>query len=367
MITHAELDKLRCILAPEESVLSLYVEVPLDPGSLRELPARAHDLIKAAAEGQPARLSPEDEEVACGLVRAHAREWLGHTLAIVVCCELGLQEVVPLPDGVEERAVLAVRPHVRPLLASLQRHPDHRIAVIDNRHAWLLAVVEDRVETVAVAPGPTLPSSGFGGWYGLESYHVERRVTELARHHYRDAAWILERAAKDAGAQPFVLGGHADGIKHLLSALPGGIRESYAGCFAADPGTLTPARARDLAAPVISHWASRREQHAIDQVTGPTSRVRAAIGLNGCLAAVNADAVDLLLIPDEGLVPGYRCERCGVLSVTGRECCDWGAASRAVPDLLEEMALQTLHEGGDAISVHQLPCGAAARIRPAGR
>jgi hypothetical protein len=366
VITRAELDKLRCIMAPEQSVLSLYLEVPLDPASLRELPARAHDLIKAAAEGKTACLRPEDEEVACGLVRAHAREWLGHTLAIFVCAELGLLEVVPLPGCVAERAVLAVRPHVRPLLASLQRHPDHRIVITDRRHAWLLAVAEERVETVTVAPGATVPRSSFGGWYELDSYHLERRITELARHHYQDAAWMLERAAKYGGAEPLVVGGHADGIKHLLGALPAGLRVWYAGCFAADPRMLTPARARDLAAPVINHWVSRRERHAIEQVTGPASEVRAAIGLHGCLAAVNADAVDLLLIPDSGLVPGYRCERCGVLSVTGEECCDWGAASRAVPDLLEEMALQTLHEGGDVMSVHRLPCGAAARLRPAG-
>jgi len=366
VITRAELDKLECILAPEASVLSLYLEVPLDPGSLRELPARAHDLIKAAADAEAARLSPEDEDVACGLVRAHAREWLGHMLAIFVCGQIGLLELVPLPGGITERAVLAVRPHVRPLLASLQRHPDHRIVIIDHRHAWLLAVVEDRVETVAVAPAATVPSSGFGGWYGLESYHAERRITELARHHYRDAAQILERAARYGDAEPLVIGGHADGIKHLLGALPARLRDYYAGCFAADPHTLTPARARELAVPVINHWASHRERHAVAEVTGPASGVRAAIGLHGCLAAVNADAVDLLLIPDGGLVPGYRCERCGVLSVTGNECCDWGCASRAVPDLLEEMALQTLHASGDVMSVHQLPCGAAARLRPAG-
>lgn len=367
MITHAELDKLRCIQAPEESVLSLYLEVPFDPASLRELPARAENLIKAAANGKPARLSPEDVKIACGLVRAHAREWLGHSLAIFVCVELGLLEVIPLPGSVAERAVLAVRPHVRPLLAALQRHPDHWIVIIDKRHAWLLAVTEDRVETVAVAPGTAMPNSGFGSWYGLESDHAGRRVAELARHHYKDAAHILERAAKYGGGQPLVVGGPPDGIKHLLGALPADLRDCYAGCFAADPRMLTPARARDLAAPVINHWAMRRERHAIDQVTGSASDGRVAIGLPGCLAAVNTDAVDLLLIPDAGLVPGYRCERCLVLSVTGEECCDWGAASRAVPDLLEEMALQTLHAGGEVISVHELQCGVAARLRSLGR
>jgi len=358
---------MRCIQAPGESVLSLYLEVPLDPASVRELPDRAHDLIKAAADGEPARLSSEDVRIASGLVRAHAREWRGHTLAIFVCDELGLLEVVPLPGSVAERAVLAVRPHVRPLLAALQRHPNHRIVIIDNRHAWLLAVAENRVETVTVAAGTAVPDSGFGGWYGLESDHVGRRVAELAHHHYKDAAHILERAAKYGGGQPLVVGGPPAGIKHLLGALPAELRDSYAGCFAADPRTLTPARAREMAAPVISQWAGRRERHAIEQVTRSATNGRVAIGLPGCLAAVNTDAVGLLLIPDAGLVPGYRCERCLVLSVTSDECCDWGAASRAVPDLLEEMALQTLHDGGDVMSVPELQCGAAARLLSPGR
>ena len=78
---------------------------------------------------------------------------------------------------------------------------------------------------------------------------------------------------------------------------------------------------------------------------------------------MNADAADLLLIPDHGMVPGYLCERCGVLSVTGEECCDWGAASRAVPDLLEEMALRTLYDGGEVVSVCAPGFSPAARLR----
>ena len=363
MITYGELDKLRSIRAPEEDILSLYLKIPLDPAGLRELPARASDLIRAA--DAPRKRRTDDELVAREAVVEHARQWLGHSLAIFVCSDLGLLEVVPLPGTWCERAVWAVRPHVRPLLATLQRHPDHRVAAIDRRHAWLFAVTSDEIATIASTADEHASSVVTGGWHAFDSDHVQRRIKEFARHHYRDAAVILESAVHRWGPQPLVLGGHADSIKHLLAALSPEVRDQYVGCFAADPDVLTPARAAYLAAPVIARRAEVQEQQLAQQIARPNSDVRASIGLTGCLAAVNAEAVDLLLITDEGVVPGYHCERCGVLSLTGEECCDWGAASRAVPDLLEEMALRTLASDGEVIAARELGLESiAARLRP---
>ncbi len=311
VITHGELDKLLSVRAPDESVLSLYLQIPLDPAQLRELPAKVADLVREAADGRPSRPQADDEQVARDVVAAYGREWLGHTLAVFACEHLGLLEVVQLPGGCGERAVWAVRPHVRPLLTALQRYPDHRIAIIDRRNARLLAVSDDIVYAVASAPGDTAPSKSFGGWHGLESYHLERRILELKRHHYREAVMILSRATREGGP----------------------------------------------------HWAERREQQVAKEVSGTSSDVRAAVGLDACLAAVNDEAVAQLLIPDQGLVPGYVCERCGVLSVSCEGCCDWGAASRAVPDLLEEMALRTLRDGGEVISIRDPQFTPAASLR----
>jgi hypothetical protein len=363
MITHGEVDKLRSIRAPENSVLSLYVTVPRDPADLRELRARAGDLVQAAAAESGARLPAGDEQVARDAVVSQARQWLGHTLAVFVCGDLGLLEVVVLPGEVAERAVLAVRPHLRPLLAMLQRHPDHRIVIIDRDHVWLLAVSGERTQTIAGSAAQSGPGAGSGGWHGLESHGAGRVVAGLARLHYRDAAAVLARMRLEAGAQPLIIGGHAESIKHLLTALPNEVREDYVGCFAADPHVLTAASARDLAAPVIARWNEQRERQLVQDVAAPDSGIRAAVGLHACLAAVNAEEQDLLLIPDAGMVPGYVCERCGLLTLTVDGCCDWGAASRPDPDLLEEMALRTLHADGDVISVRELPCGVAARLR----
>jgi len=363
MITTTDIDKLLSIRAPHETVLSLYVAVPLDPAGLRELPAKASDLIREAASGGPGLASAEDTRVVCEAVTAHARQNLGCTLGVFSCAELGLHEVVPLPGGLAERAVLAVRPHVRPLLAAVQRYPDHRIVIIDHRHVWLLAVTADRIQTVAWAADTGSSSRGFGGWYGLDAYSANQRVAELDRRHYRDAAAILDQASRDSGPQPLVVGGDAESIQHLLAILPQAVRDSYAGCFAADPHALTPSKARDLAAPVVARCISGRERQLVEQIAAGAAGKPAALGIHACLAAVNADEATLLLIPDRGVVPGYYCERCEVLSLTSDECCDWGAASRAVPDLLEEMALRTLHAGGEVVCTRELPCGVAARLR----
>ena len=215
MISHADVEKLRGLHAAGPDVLSLYLPVPLDPASLRTLATRAEDLIAAAgAAAGPDSLragvvSDADRDMVLEAVLAHGRDWLGHTVAIFACDHLGLFEALPLPCSLPERSVLATRPHVRPLFAALQRCPDYRVVVADRRHAWVLSVSGDHVRTVARPATEAALSSGFAGWHGLKAKQLQERVVQLARHHYRDVATILESAdARDH--EPLVIGGHQE-------------------------------------------------------------------------------------------------------------------------------------------------------------
>jgi hypothetical protein len=78
---------------------------------------------------------------------------------------------------------------------------------------------------------------------------------------------------------------------------------------------------------------------------------------------LNAGAADLLLIGDDERAPGCTCARCGRLSGTDDGCPDWGTAARAVPDLLEEMALRVLDSAGQVIAIRDAPVSCVARIR----
>jgi len=364
MISDADVEKLRSMRAPRSAVLSLYLPVPLDPAGLRGLAAEAGDLMSGAGASTAggaggAGVSDSDRNAVLDTLAASGRDWLGRTVAFFACDQLDLFEVVPLPGLLSERAVLASRPHVRPLLAVLQRYPDYRVAIADRRHAWVLSVSGNRVETVASRSEEGPRSSGFGGWYGLESHRIQQRLIQLSRHHYRDIAAILALAADAGGHVPLVIGGHHDSIAGLLQALPPAVRKDFAGSFTADPHTLTPARIRQLAGPVIDGWVTRRERELSEQVLGGL----AAVGLHASLAAVNEGAVAHLLVAHEGMIPGYTCGRCGALSTSSDDCPDWGTAARAVPDLLEEMVQRTLDDDGQLTVIGDASFTIAAKLR----
>jgi hypothetical protein len=365
MISWAEAGKLGGVHAPEPAVLSLYLTVPLDPAELRGLPARAGELIATAAGGPAGggsgQLRDSDRSAVREKVAAHDRDWLGHSVAIFACADLGLLEVLPLGCEVPERAVLAARPHIRPLLAALQQRPAYRVAVVDRRHAWVFSIAGDEIKTVATPAAAGVPSPGFGGWYGLETYRVQQRIIQLARHHYHDTAAILEQVIRHGEREPLVIGGHQDGIPEFLASLPPVVREAFAGSFAANPHALTPARVRDLAAPVIARWADQRARRLAAEVL-ETPPGLAAIGLPACLAAVNDHAVELLIAPGGGLVPGYVCGRCGTLGTAVGSCPDGGTA-QPVPDLIDEMVHRTLDDGGQVSVVREAPLQIAARLR----
>jgi hypothetical protein len=145
--------------------------------------------------------------------------------------------------------------------------------------------------------------------------------------------------------------------------LPTGLRDQFAGRFVADPHTLTPARVRDLAGRVIGEWVRARDQHLLTRIGQLPPDGRTATGLAACLAAASQHAIELVLVPAGGLIPGYTCQQCGALSSTPGGCPHGPGAALAVPDLIEEIAVSALADGGQVETLTEPPAGIAARLR----
>ncbi len=350
---------LRRLRAEDAAVISVYLPVPLDMAEHRALATRARELIKSAGDGaDPADLDRIAQEV--GL---HGHDWLGHTAAMFASSAIGLFEAAPLPGQVAERAVLAPRPHTLPLLAALQRNPPYHAVVIDTRHAWILAVDGDRIETLARRDAAGVRSPGFSGWYGLQAYRIQQRVMRLAKLHFRDTVAELERAA-GGSRRPVVIGGHEDEVRRFITDLPHGLRQQVAGSFGADLRTLTPARVRDLATPVIEEWARSQERRLVSDLLSQASSALVTTGLAGCLVAARAGAIGHLVLSDGQLVPGFTCEGCGALAISPSACdCSGPGRIRPIPDLLDELACRVLDGGGQVTAVRDAPFSAAAWLR----
>jgi hypothetical protein len=364
MITLAEAGKLAAARTDHPGVLSLYLAVPLEPAELRGVQTRANDLIAGAESALGGgHVAAEDRTSVLEKLENSERDWLGHTAAVFACAGAGLFEAFPLRCRLPDVAVLGIRPHVRPLLAAVRRCPAYRVAVVDRRHAWLFHVAGDETDTVTAPEAMSVRDTSFGGWYGLEAYRVQQRVVQLARHHYRDTAALVERAMTQGEPEPLVIGGHDDGIGQLLASLSPETRDRFAGSFAVDPSTLTAARVRDLAAPVVARWAEQRDERLAAEVMAVPPGGMAATGLTACLAAVRARAIQTLIVPDDGLVPGYECGKCGGLSVDADGCPDWRMTALPVPDVLDEMVARTLEDGGQVCPVYGEQAQVAARLR----
>lgn len=367
MITMAEAEKLRSIRADEPVILSLYLPIPLDPAGLRSLPALARDLIEAAG-AQAGREARGDADTVQALVADRSQAWLGHTAAIFACGELGLLEAIPLPGEYGPRAVFTRAPYIRPLLAAMQRCPAYMIAIVDRRHAWLLSVAAGQAETILRTEEPPAGVTGFGGWQGRDAYRVQHRTIQRDRHHYQQVADALARQMAGGEFRTVIAGGHAESVSHLVRAMPSQVRAAFAGSFAADLHTLTPAKAQELARPVIDRWTAHRELEISTGIFAETSAEHRAVGLAACLEAVGAGAVSVLLVREGASVPGFLCRRCGALTTARAGCPDWGTAAQPVPDLLELMVGRVLDDGGEFVAVRSAPADVAARLRyPAAR
>jgi Bacterial archaeo-eukaryotic release factor family 10 len=368
MISRSEVDKLLSVQAREASVLSLYLNVPLEQAALRELPALAGDLFAQAAgtgngSGALQGIGRQEQETVRGLLADRARDWLGHAVAIFTSSEVGLTEAIPLPAELPELAVLATRPHVRPLLLAIQRCAPYRVVVADRRHSWLFSIAGEDIRSAALHDAEEVRSHKFSGWYGLEAYSVNERIIGLHRQHLQATAALLDRAVRIGGAEPLVIGGHRDTIPQVLAALRPELREAFAGSFVADPATLTPGKVRELANGVVADWLTERDRALAAQLRQEPPDGLAAVGLTGCLAAAALHAVRLLAAPRDGLLPGYICRECGALSTNGEGCVHGAPSARPVPDLIEELAVAALADGAQVRTIDDPPGGVAAQLR----
>jgi hypothetical protein len=331
MITREEVEKLGALHVVEPAMLSLYLAVPraADPA------ARAGELIAAAEAACNQPMAEQDRTWVLERLPPCARDCSGRTVALFAYADTGLLEAVPLPCPLPERGVLGVRPHVRPLLLARQRCPAYHVAVLDQRRTWLFWVDGDEVESVWM---PT----------ACHDHDTAVQLTELMRR---------------GEPGPLVLGGDEDSSRRLLAAVPPMVRGAIAGRFTADPRTLTAARVRDLASPVIARQSELRARSTAAAILAMPPGGRSAVGLPACLAAVSAGLVPTLVVPLDGLVAGYECGRCGTLSLDADGCCpDWGTAALPVPDVIEEMVSRVLEDGGEVTVIADGSSPVAARL-----
>jgi peptide chain release factor subunit 1 len=341
------LDRWRRLSDPSGALLTVFLTVPADPSSLRELPARLDGVLAAAATPRGDEDTRRRGRAALAAVRQvgtiRARDWFGHHMAVVASADGGVVDEIQLPCPVPDRAVFGYRPYLRLLVRAIQHCRNHAVVVVDRRQAWLFQVSGQTDRLVRQLDDQGVRDRSHAGWHGLDEYRVRNHAGELARRHYDATADSLAEFGEDWW--PFVVAGHSDGVAEFLASLSQQLRDKAAGSFAIDPHTMTSDNVRAQAATVMAGWETERQRRLAEGLAELRAADLALDGVEPCAELVNSSRADLLVVRGDEMAPGWVCGRCGAITTKVARCHSCGAPARPVPDVIDEMVARMLDAG----------------------
>ena len=366
--TLTELAKLR---GGSEPIVSLYLDVRWRDEQQRErvrlfVQERARQILGHYAEGTPGRdrLARTLDKVQ-GLVQgltAQAYETNRDGLALFACESPALWRPLFFGRPFENELSADGVPHLGKLARLAAEVVPAIIAVPSQEGADVYEVQLGDLDVEGSLRGPLPrsdadnynPGSAKPGRYYEREARNERRVESWAQRNRRAAAEQVTVLFDRTPRARIVLVGTAEGIAAFERELPERVLERVA-ARVPRPGEWDSADGirrdgvRALADAVLGR-EREKEQRDVDAIIGEALRGSfGVVGPEDVVLALNEGRVHTLVIEEDFLRAGYRCDNCDALGATvdRAEVCPFCAGDlRAVPMLGETLIARTLAEGG---------------------
>ncbi|MDT7775927.1 MAG: peptide chain release factor subunit 1 [Pseudonocardiales bacterium] len=359
MITEDQIRRILRLQGDGFPILSLYAQVPVDPGDRRGLRSRVDSLL---SEVRPLASDPSvdrDERLSVRADIEHIEEhiteqhdWRPGTLAMFSCSARQIFEEVALPRTVHDRIVLDNTPWVRSLLAVLNEYRRMCVVFVERGEARVWELYQDELSEVITRRVRPVHSRHVPA---PNEDRVRNKAEEYTKRHFRDVIGSIDGLFRTEGFDLLSVGGKQHETSHFVGLLPRHLHDRLVGTFTLDSHPTEVAHIRQCAMTILEEYERTEQRRRVaDVVETAAAGGRAALGLADCLWAGALAAIDTLLLEDGVLVSGVVCDNCGWMSVRGSECVQCGRQVRAVVDVLDELTESVISEGG-AITHVQVP------------
>ncbi len=270
-------------------------------------------------------------------------------LALFVCSEIDLWQVIELPVPVHDRIVVNHSPAVGPLEAVLQELEPLGILLVDRQRARMFVFhfgeIVERSELVEELPRDyDRRDDASRGSREREQHHVD----ELAMQHLRHSAEAAFAVHRDRGLGRFVVGATDDVHAAIVPLLHPYLRERlgprlHVGVSAKEADVVA-------AALEVEHEVEQqREQRLVDRLrTGLATKGRAVAGLAPVLGALGERRVDTLLVSNGFVESGWLCA-CGAMALRGPRCPVDGAEMERTEDIVSDAIDAAFGEGARVV------------------
>ncbi len=228
--------------------------------------------------------------------------------------------------------------HLKPLAALLGAQPKLCVALVDRQRGRFFDLrLDDLKERGALFHN--LPRSRSDGYAGYDAGHVQRRVANEARQHYKAVADRLQEELERGLWEKLVIGCHDTNWSEFESHLHPYVKQRLLGHFPADVATLTLDQIREHANHALRLAQDhRRETLVRETLSLAKGNGRGVTGLRRVLRSLELGEVQVLLLGENYTARAVECGSCGhVDSHMVPYCVVCGKATRDLEDVCDAM------------------------------
>jgi peptide chain release factor subunit 1 len=261
-----------------------------------------------------------------------------HAKAIFACGAKGFWQEFDLPPTLPGTQLFVDRRfHLKPIAHLLGAFPSLGVLLVDRHRARIfdlrLGELTER-EDLFHPLSRRGRSDGFGGY---DAGHVERRVEDEVRQHFKTVAAVLQEFLEKGVFEKWILG-CLDEHRPLLEAqFHPYVSQALLGHFNADVQHITGDEIRTRGQQIADAWQNKRRRDFVALALGQArSHGRGVTGLRRVLRALEMGEVQALLIGENFQSHAVECSHCGHLDAHIVNFCPvCGHSTREIVDVGE--------------------------------
>ncbi len=343
MIAEKELQELIDFRSEGKKILSLYLNV--DPTQNKdEYRLTLKSLLKEVAGQASSRDVAEVEKFF-----DFEYDWQGKGVALFSCLEDNFWRVYPLAIPVENRVVVADKPHIKPLTDVLDDYGRYGVVLVDREGARLFLFRQGELEESEGTLGEETKRHKQGGW---ADSRYQRHEDGVAQRNLKEAADLTAKFCEGGRCSRIILGGTEETVAQFQEMLSKDIQEQVVGSMPVDM-LASESEVLDRSLEVIQRVQQQREKALVERmITAAAKGELGAIGLADTMAAVQEGRAHILVVAEGYHDPGYRCVNCGYTTAQElSECGFCGDEMARTEDAVDAAIHQAIDLGVEVVIV----------------
>ncbi len=238
-----------------------------------------------------------------------------HAKAVFACAAQDIWQEYDLPSDLPGTQLFVDRRfHLKPIAHLLGALPSLGVVLVDRHRARIfdlrLGELTER-EDLFQPLSRKGRSDAFGGY---DAGHVERRVDDETRHHFKSVAALLKGFLEKGLFERWILGCQDVLRPQIESQLHPYVSQALLGTFHAEVQHVTQDEIRSHGQQIVDRWQSDRRRELVAQaVSQARSHGRGITGLRRVLRSLEMGEVQTLLIGETFQSHAVECSHCGHL------------------------------------------------------